>query len=93
MMMLLELNLLLNLVFESLVVALLKMLRNLVHICQLIKWMILISDIDLVLLRLIFLILIVEVKNQIELLLQYADLLLHCLCLLLLRQVINYSNN
>jgi hypothetical protein len=84
---LLQLNLLLNLVFKNLACALLNLLRVLVDGRQLVKRVIVLQLLRF--LRLLLLLLLVKAQNHDELLLEHLRLLYHLSCLLLLWKILN----
>lgn len=86
---LLELDLLLDLTLEGLIDGLPQLLGYLVHVRKLIERVILVLHPGWSCWNLPLLLGVVEVQDQVELLLEDLDLLLHCLCLLLLGEVLD----
>lgn len=86
---LLELDLLLDLTLEGLIDGLPQLLGYLVHVRKLIERVILILHPGWSCWNLPLLLGVVEVQDEVELLLEDLDLLLHCLCLLLLGEVLD----
>jgi hypothetical protein len=86
---LLKLDLLLDLTLEGLIDGLPQLLGYLVHVRKLIERVILILHPGWSCWNLPLLLGVVEVQDEVELLLEDLDLLLHCLCLLLLGEVLD----